>query len=219
MCNCNCILGTVIKSLSYDESYIPTSISFSPSGDLLAVGGENGILFILNIAVSTVCKFVLCSHRLASCVWKDNNILVASCRCGSLYIIDQRESSLSNTMYHAHRLEICGLQWNCDKTLLASGSNDNLVKIWDFRTSLPYTTIDKHEGAVKALAWDLSDPLVLASGGGSADMKIRVTHIGMKKELSVLHSHSAVTGIVWLDKEHLFSSHGYVELFIFLQLL
>ncbi|KAM0675930.1 ubiquitin-protein transferase activating protein [Gurleya vavrai] len=52
-----------------------------------------------------------------------------------------------------HDGEICGLKWSFDKKFLASGSNDNSLKIWQIGTNVPRNNINSHKSAVKAIAW------------------------------------------------------------------
>jgi WD40 repeat protein len=74
-----------------------------------------------------------------------------------------------------HMGEICGLSWNQNGYQLASGGNDNLINIWDLRNikGCP-TTILEHSAAVRAIKWCPWDNSLLASGGGSGDMRLLI---------------------------------------------
>ena len=54
-----------------------------------------------------------------------------------------------------HTQEVCGMKWSPDQgKLLASGSNDNQVLLWDGRnSSAPVHTLTAHQAAVKAVSW------------------------------------------------------------------
>ena len=54
-----------------------------------------------------------------------------------------------------HTVEVCGLQWRIDGAMLASGGNDNLVHIWDARSSIPRLTKTNHTAAVKVFQTDI----------------------------------------------------------------
>jgi cell division cycle 20-like protein 1 (cofactor of APC complex) len=72
-----------------------------------------------------------------------------------------------------HRQEVCGLKWNTQTEQLASGGNDNKLFIWEKTNDLPTFRFPEHKAAVKAIAWSPHQRGLLASGGGTADKKIR----------------------------------------------
>jgi cell division cycle 20-like protein 1 (cofactor of APC complex) len=72
-----------------------------------------------------------------------------------------------------HRQEVCGLKWNTQAEQLASGGNDNKLFIWEKTNDLPTFRFPEHKAAVKAIAWSPHQRGLLASGGGTADKKIR----------------------------------------------
>ena len=75
-----------------------------------------------------------------------------------------------------HSQEVCGLSWSPDGMVLASGANDNTLRLWDCTTlsnSTPRYTLTDHQAAVKALAWSPHERNLLASGGGTADRTIK----------------------------------------------
>lgn len=73
-----------------------------------------------------------------------------------------------------HKQEICGLKWNLDTGQLASGGNDNKMFIWANTDARPTWRFGEHRAAVKAMAWSPHQRGILASGGGTADRKIRI---------------------------------------------
>jgi cell division cycle 20-like protein 1 (cofactor of APC complex) len=72
-----------------------------------------------------------------------------------------------------HKQEVCGLKWNTQTDQLASGGNDNKLYIWSATDARPTWRFGEHRAAVKAIAWSPHQRGVLASGGGTADKKIR----------------------------------------------
>lgn len=52
-----------------------------------------------------------------------------------------------------HKQEVCGLKWNPEGSLLASGGNDNKLLIWDSRNTKPVAKFNEHLAAVKAISW------------------------------------------------------------------
>lgn len=75
----------------------------------------------------------------------------------------------------SHFGEICGIEWNRNGYVFATGGNDNIVNIWDIRKfKKPTLTIEEHKAAVRALKWCPWKDNLLATGGGSGDMRLLV---------------------------------------------
>ncbi|OMO88466.1 hypothetical protein CCACVL1_08370 [Corchorus capsularis] len=71
------------------------------------------------------------SGRVGSLGWNNNDILTTGGMDGQIVNNDVRIVSHVVGAYRGHRSELCGLKWSTFRQQLASGSNDNLVHIWD----------------------------------------------------------------------------------------
>src|SRR2546421_5185391 len=70
-----------------------------------------------------------------------------------------------------HSKEILRIAWSPDGRVLASGSVDNTIRLWDGQTGQPRRTLEGHSERVYSLAWS-PDGRALASG--SSDKTIRL---------------------------------------------
>lgn len=89
----------------------------------------------------------------------DSNFVATGCRLGTIRIYDAGPRSLRTSspslirQLSYHQQEVCGLEFSSSPShcpLLASGSNDNTICIWDARWNLrPIYRFTEHNAAVK----------------------------------------------------------------------
>ena len=66
----------------------------------------------------------------------------------------------------SHRDAVLGLSWKVTfRNVLASGSADKQIKVWDVATQQCQATLKHHSGKVQAVAWNPAEAPVLLSGG------------------------------------------------------
>ena len=125
---------------------------------------------------------------------------------------DVRERNHKIAELRGHTGEVCGLEWRSDGAQLASGGNDNLVNIWDARSSVPKFTKSNHRAAVKAIAWCPWQANLLATGGGSSDKFIHFWNGTTGARLNSIDSGSQVTSLRWSTAyKEIVSCHGFPD--------
>ncbi|KAJ5652726.1 hypothetical protein N7507_010152 [Penicillium longicatenatum] len=89
---------------------------------------------------------------------------------------------------------IQSIAWSPDGSLLASGSNDKTVRVWDPATGQTVSTLEGHSDSVFSIAWS-PDGSRLASG--SYDTTVRVWDPTTGQTVSTLEGHGSVQSIAW----------------------
>ena len=78
-----------------------------------------------------LCELSGHAARVASLAW-NGDLISSGSRDRSILQRDTRTPAVvAERKLHGHKQEVCGLKWSPDKQLLASGGNDNKVKIID----------------------------------------------------------------------------------------
>lgn len=153
-----------------------TSLNWVQKGSLIAIGTFNGRIQIWDAVKCVRLRDYEGHHlRVGALAWNDSTITSGS-RDRTIQNRDVRAPGKAYQTLTSHRQEVCGLKWNGSQQQLASGGNDNKLLIWDHRGGTPDSPLWKwheHSAAVKAIAWNPHQPGVLASGGGTADKKMR----------------------------------------------
>lgn len=126
--------------------------------------------------------------------------------------------------YPGYAGEVCGLALAPDETHIASGSNENVVAIWDVRrrrstdgthapAASPLCLYKDHTAAVKAIAWSPHKRGILATGGGTADQTIKVRNTLVEGQQALEHTidtGAQVCRLLWSPSTNEFvSSHGF----------
>ncbi|KAJ2596222.1 WD repeat-containing protein slp1 [Coemansia sp. RSA 1721] len=191
------------------DAYI-ASLKWTADGTFLAVGTSDGDVQIWDAESQSKIR-TMSGHqaRIGVMSW-ERHVLSSGCRDGSIWNHDVRVANHKTAELVAHSGEVCGLTWRSDGALLASGGNDNLVNIWDARSTVPKFTKTQHTAAVKALAWSPLQLNLLATGGGSYDRHVHFWNTTTTARLNSIDTGSQVTSIQWsTEYRELVTSHGF----------
>jgi len=132
----------------------PTAVSWSQKNDsLLAIGFSNTQVTIRDFNHGKILReFEDHWARVSAIHWNPihENVLSTASKDCEIINYDLR-CQRPVRICKGHTQEVCGLKWNMDGSLLASGSNDNNLFIWDPRkTDKPVNEFSEHTAAVKA---------------------------------------------------------------------
>ncbi|KAK0570075.1 WD repeat-containing protein slp1 [Tilletia horrida] len=138
-----------------------SSLRWDESGSILAVGGERGHVQLWDIETGTRQRTLKPSPPESDefgdgvganvAAWAIDGTLNVGFESGLIREYDVRErDAVTRNRAKAHSSQVCGLEWRSDGQLLASGGNDNVVKVWDRRSASFMFRKDNHNSAVKS---------------------------------------------------------------------
>lgn len=223
---------------SSDSKGVPvTSVGWSKTGEILAVGKKNGLTELYDVETGKKVRELTGHKGRVGCVsWNDYSTFSTGSRDHTIIHRDQRipTDTAAISKLISHTQEVCGLRWSPNGKYLASGGNDNRLCVWDFSGKTSSTTKDTlfsflaHEAAVKGIDWSPFTPGLLVTGGGTQDKCIRFWDISNPSTLPTtttgensvgvgsfhtVYTGSQVCNIRWslTSPNELVSTHGYSQ--------
>jgi cell division cycle 20-like protein 1 (cofactor of APC complex) len=191
-----------------------TSVSWNQSSSHVTVGSNDGTVRLYDVTSMEQVRETrgkLHSSRVGTIAW-NRDTFVTGGRDKNMFMVDVRAPQMHVRQFQGHKSEVCGTRWNPDGDLLASGGNDNRLFVWDTRQDRPLWRFTDHVAAVKAMAWSPHKRGLLASGGGTADRKIRFWNTSNGNCINVVDTGSQVCNLAWSRfSEELVSTHGYSQ--------
>jgi WD40 repeat protein len=185
------------------------AVSWVPSGDLLAVGYDDGDVraWLVEAARSVFVGDRERPEPVRALAWHPWSavLAVASGRNVELWSLPGSNRACEVV---AHDADVNALVWSPDGTVLASSSRDRTVALWDYEgeSLARRATIAGHDASVYAVAWS-PDGTMLASASG--DRTVRIWDPSDGAAISALVGHESwVDALAWSSNDLLASGGG-----------
>ena len=114
------------------------------------------------------------------------------------------QSYKEHSLLTGHTLEVRRVAFSPDGHMLATGSIDHTIRLWDVATGSHLSTLSGHTNWVTSLAFS-PDGQTLASGGGALDETIRLWDVATGRLLRTLSSPTLGVNSVAFDGQTLAS--------------
>ena len=132
----------------------------------------------------TDAKFVSCSDDATVKVWDFER--------GALDRVMKGKDTEGNK---SHGWDIKCAAWHPTKALIASGSKDNVIKLWDAKASREIATLHLHKNTINSLTWHASGNFMLSA---ARDQLIKLWDLRMFKESASFKGHKReVLSLAW----------------------
>jgi len=177
-------------------------------GNMTFIGDSEGSLHAYDLIKEAVVSRTQVDQTRACSLAASDRLVTVGCKSGLISSIDLR-SGKAMPLY-GHTQEVCGLRWCND--YLASGANDNTIRIWRAGSPLSTMVLKGHNSAIKAMDWCPWRTNILATGGGTKDKTIRFWDTVTGNCLEKVEVESQVCTLSYLRKyKEIVTSHGYQE--------
>ncbi|MEG4804114.1 NB-ARC domain-containing protein [Microcoleus sp. ARI1-B5] len=194
--------GKLLKTLQGHTNWV-LCIKFSPDGTILASGSDDSSVKLWDVCTGRG-AYTLPGHTgWVRCVdfSPDGKLLASSsddrtiklwdvdrCESGSdEYRADRLSGSIWKTL-EGHTNGVWSVAFSPDGTLLASGSVDRTVKLWNVRTGAIVRTLEGHSNWVRCVAFS-PDGTLLASA--SYDSSVKLWDVGTGQVVRTLQGHTS----------------------------
>jgi len=95
----------------------------------------------------------------------------------------------------SHGWDVKTAQWHPDKALIASGSKDNVIKLWDPRTPREICMLHLHKNTVTALRWH---PTAHCFASSSRDQLVKLFDVRAMREFATFKAHKReISSLAW----------------------
>ncbi|MEV5429471.1 TIR domain-containing protein [Streptomyces sp. NPDC052701] len=151
-------------------SRLPEPISYSPDGELLAVGSEDGGVLVCDAASGTPLR-TLQGHtgRVYAVKFRDR-VLATGSADGTVRLWDPVSGRCRHRL-EIHPAGVWPVVLNAAGTLLATGDADGVVTVWDTASGTPLHRLPGHAAPVYTVAF-APDDTVLVTGDASAAVRL-----------------------------------------------
>lgn len=194
-----------------------SSVRWDTDGNYLAIGTDRGFVQLWDVSTNQRVRTLKlsteggadnCSVNISA--WAADGTYSTGFSSGLIREHDVRQrDSIIRDLEKAHVGHVSGLQWRADSALLASGGNDNVVKVWDRRSTVPKMRKENHQASIKGIDWCPWNSNLLATGGGTADRMIHFWNVTTSSRVGSIQTDAQITGLHWsLHYRELVSTHG-----------
>lgn len=165
------------------------TLSLSPNGQMIAVGGDNGMVTLWDM-VTRQCMGELAGHSgiaLESVFSPDGSRLaIAYDNRNKIIVWDVNRKQPGVALVQGHSNTIQSIAFSPRGDLLASCSWGGEIVLWNTQTGRKQAVLHGHKGPVNALAFS-QDGRTLATGGD--DAKVKLWNVATRQEVAVLKGH------------------------------
>ncbi|MBY0228327.1 MAG: hypothetical protein K2W96_03495 [Gemmataceae bacterium] len=173
-----------------------SALAASPDGKLLAVGGDERVIKILDAATGVLLR-LLEGHEdaIGGLAFSPDGKTLASAGFDGRAILWDAGTGKILRKLEGHTNWVFCVAFSSDGRNLATGGYDRTVRLWDAGTGKESARFTRHKGGVRAVAFDPKGGRLASTG---TDRTIRLWDLKKLEEVAVFKGHEeAVRALAW----------------------
>ncbi|MGB3138923.1 MAG: serine/threonine-protein kinase [Nodosilinea sp.] len=176
-----------------------TTLGFTPRGDALISGGEDGRLIRWNLADYSGSRLPLAGWQITALLVLQNNVLAVGSGDGRIYLGPLDQNSEPKTLVH-HQDQVTALALNQVEKLLVSGGRDRTIRLWSLPSGRLSHTLTTPTAAITALACHPYDGRIVS---GDQEGHVQVwSPANLDQDSVIQNSPSSVTALAISPSGH-----------------
>ncbi len=197
----------IIRTRSTGNVYI-TAFAATPDGKYFALGSKSKVEVINAELGEPITNTTTLKPVKAIDLSKDGSLLVIS--------YDSRDASNNLTFWdlsngfrwpvvHSHKDRILSVAISPDKKLVATGSKDRSIRIFDAKSMQELVTLKGHEGSIRSLKFSPDSRFLLS---GSEDRTMKLWDMDKNIDLLTFKAHSGAVSTVAISPDSKYLASG-----------
>ncbi|KRX39475.1 F-box-like/WD repeat-containing protein TBL1XR1 [Trichinella murrelli] len=164
-------------------------LKWSTDGKHLLTASSNGIIVIWTASTGEIyADYGPFSTSVTDADWKDDSTFSVCFDNGTLFHCSPTDPFVMST-FEGHQMRVNMIRWDPAGKMMASCSDDRLVRIWRLNSQTYDFSLCGHTAEVDVLCWHDTDRAILASG--SSDQSVRVWNVNRGEILYVFSFHTS----------------------------
>jgi cell division cycle 20-like protein 1 (cofactor of APC complex) len=161
------------------------------------VGNILGELILFDVETQEdITTFEPHSKRIGCIDWRGDRIATGS-KDGKIALFDARKGFRASYEYRkGNSGEICGVQFSPNRDLVLSGGNEGKFNVFSAKGNHCMMK-GEHNGAIRGLAWSLSQHNIFYTGGGKNDRKLKKWNYSKKVKVAERESRGQICSLAF----------------------